>query len=414
MLLSADKLFINIAQMVTPLRLGAHRGGEMAQVQVVPDAAIAVQGGKVVWAGKRTDWQGEASETIDLGGRAVVPGLIDPHTHALWAGDRLDDFEARTQGISYEQILSRGGGIYHTIRCTTQASVEELVAQARPRLLQLMRSGATTVEVKSGYGLTPEAELKMLEAIARLSQGVGEEVASPLPELIPTLLIHVPPREGRQEYLQTVCRELIPEVARRGLARAVDIFIEQEAFSVQEAEQVLRTAKAHGLDIKAHTDQFHAIGGVELAVQLGALSVDHLEASGEAQIRALAGSTTIATILPGVSLHLGLPPAPARALIEAGAAVALGTDLNPGSSPLFSMQLALALAVRLNRLMPAEALVAGTVNAAASLGLTDRGALAPGARADFLVLSSPDWRDLPYTLGGQVVDAVYRLGERVI
>ncbi|MCS7066523.1 MAG: amidohydrolase family protein, partial [Fimbriimonadales bacterium] len=142
--------------------------------------------------------------------------------------------------------------------------------------------------------------------------------------------------------------------------------------------------------------------------------VDHLEASGEAQIRALAGSTTIATILPGVSLHLGLPPAPARALIEAGAAVALGTDLNPGSSPLFSMQLAMALAVRLNRLMPAEALVAGTVNAAAALGLTDRGALVPGARADFLVLSSPDWRDLPYTLGGQAVDAVYRLGERVI
>ncbi|MCS7066886.1 MAG: imidazolonepropionase, partial [Fimbriimonadales bacterium] len=341
------KLFINIAQMVTPLRLGAHRGGEMAQVQLVPDAAIAVQGGKVVWAGKRTDWQGEASEIIDLGGCAVVPGLIDPHTHAVWAGDRLDDFEARTQGISYEQILSRGGGIYHTIRCTAQASVEELVAQARPRLLQLMRSGATTVEVKSGYGLTPEAELKMLEAIARLSQGVGEEVASPPPELIPTLLVHVPPREGRQEYLQTVCRELIPEVARRGLARAVDIFIEQEAFSVQEAEQVLRTAKAHGLDIKAHADQFHAIGGVELAVQLGALSVDHLEASGEAQIRALAGSTTIATILPGVSLHLGLPPAPARALIEAGAAVALGTDLNPGSSPLFSMQLAMALVVRL-------------------------------------------------------------------
>lgn len=411
--LQADKLFVHIAQIVTPLRLGIHRGGEMAQVQVLPDAAIAVQEGKVVWVGRRADWQGQAQETIDLGGRAVAPGLIDPHTHAVWAGDRLDDFEARAQGVSYEEILARGGGIYHTIRCTAQASIERLVALAAPRIIRLMRSGATTIEIKSGYGLTPEAELKILEAIAQLPSEIARQGNTP-PDIVPTLLIHVPPREGREEYLQGVCRVLIPEVVRRGLARAVDIFIEREAFTVQEAEQVLRTAKACGLDIKVHADQFHAVGGVELAVQLGALSADHLEASGEAQIRALANRSTVATILPGVSLHLGLPPAPARALIEAGAAVALGTDLNPGSSPLFSMQLALALAVRLNRLTPTEALAAGTVNAAAALGLTDRGALVPGARADFLVLASPDWRDLPYTLGGQPVEAVYISGRRVI
>lgn len=411
--LQADKLFVHIAQIVTPLRLGIHRGGEMAQVQVLPDAAIAVQEGKVVWVGRRADWQGQAQETIDLGGRAVAPGLIDPHTHAVWAGDRLDDFEARAQGVSYEEILARGGGIYHTIRCTAQASIERLVALAAPRIIRLMRSGATTIEIKSGYGLTPEAELKILEAIAQLPSEIARQGNTP-PDIVPTLLIHVPPREGREEYLQGVCRVLIPEVVRRGLARAVDIFIEREAFTVQEAEQVLRTAKACGLDIKVHADQFHAVGGVELAVQLGALSADHLEASGEAQIRALASSSTVATILPGVSLHLGLPPAPARALIEAGAAVALGTDLNPGSSPLFSMQLALALAARLNRLTPTEALAAGTVNAAAALGLTDRGALVPGARADFLVLASPDWRDLPYTLGGQPVEAVYISGRRAI
>lgn len=411
--LQADKLFVHIAQIVTPLRLGIHRGGEMAQVQVLPDAAIAVQEGKVVWVGRRADWQGQAQETIDLGGRAVAPGLIDPHTHAVWAGDRLDDFEARAQGVSYEEILARGGGIYHTIRCTAQASIERLVALAAPRIIRLMRSGATTIEIKSGYGLTPEAELKILEAIAQLPSEIARQGNTP-PDIVPTLLIHVPPREGREEYLQGVCRVLIPEVVRRGLARAVDIFIEREAFTVQEAEQVLRTAKACGLDIKVHADQFHAVGGVELAVQLGALSADHLEASGEAQIRALANRSTVATILPGVSLHLGLPPAPARALIEAGAAVALGTDLNPGSSPLFSMQLALALAVRLNRLTPTEALAAGTVNAAAALGLTDRGALVPGARADFLVLASPDWRDLPYTLGGQPVEAVYISGRRAI
>jgi len=340
-----------------------------------------------------------------------VPALIDPHTHAIWAGDRLDDFEARLQGIPYEQILARGGGIYQTIRHTAQASVEELVALAIPRIQQLMRSGAATIEIKSGYGLTLEAEIKILEAIALLPTAFAQRGIT-LPEIVPTLLIHVPPREGRATYLQTVCSELIPEVARRGLAQAVDIFIEREAFTVQEAEQVLRVAQAHGLGIKAHADQFHALGGVELAVRLGALSVDHLEASGEAQIRALAGSSTIATLLPGVSLHLGLPPAPARALIEAGAAVALGSDLNPGSSPLFSMQLAMALGVRLYRLTPAEALIASTVNAAAALGLSDRGALVPGARGDLLVLSSPDWRDLPYTLGGQIIEAIHVGGRR--
>jgi imidazolonepropionase len=401
------KLFTNIAQLATPMRLGAHRGvEEMAQVQVISDAALAVQNGTLIWVGRRTDWHGTADEIVDVGGHAVVPALVDPHTHAIWAGERLDDFEARLHGIPYEQILTRGGGIYHTIRHTAQASVEELIALALPRIQQLMHSGVATIEIKSGYGLTPEAEIKILEAIALLPTVFAQHGITP-PEIVATLLIHVPPREGRSAYLQAVCSALIPEVARRGLARAVDIFIEREAFTVQEAEQVLQVAQAHGLGIKAHADQFHALGGVELAVRLGALSVDHLEASGEAQIRALAGSSTIATLLPGVSLHLGLPPAPARALIEAGASVALGSDLNPGSSPLFSIQLAMALGVRLYRLTLAEALIASTVNAAAALGLLDRGALVPGARADFLVLSSRDWRDLPYTLGGQIIESLY-------
>jgi imidazolonepropionase len=400
------RLFTNIAQLVTPMRLGAHRGAEMTQVQVLSDAVLAIQNGVIIWVGKRTDWHGVADEVIDLDGRAVVPALVDPHTHAIWAGDRLDDFEARLQGVPYEQILARGGGIYHTIRHTAQASVEELVTLAIPRIQQLMRSGAATIEIKSGYGLTAEAEIKILEAIALLPAAFAQRGIPP-PEIVPTLLIHVPLREGRSAYLQAVCSELIPEVARRGLARAVDVFIEREAFTVEEAEQVLRVAQAHGLGVKVHADQFHALGGVELAVRLGALSADHLEVSGEAQIRALAGSSTVATLLPGVSLHLGLPPAPARSLIEAGAAVALGSDLNPGSSPLFSMQLAMALGVRLYRLTLAETLVASTVNAAAALGLHDRGALVPGARGDLLVLSSPDWRDLPYTLGGQIIEALY-------
>ncbi|WP_343755618.1 imidazolonepropionase [Deinococcus depolymerans] len=397
-----ETLFTNISQLVTPAP-GVQRGAAMRDLTVIPDAAMLVSGGVIRWVGPRTDAPGIAQEH-DLGGVAVVPGLIDPHTHAVWAGDRLADFEARVQGVPYEEILARGGGIRSSMRATGAASVDELVALARPRLRALQDSGATTTEVKSGYGLDFDAELRMLHAVRTLQAEFG---------LVPTLLIHVPPTEGRAEYVQAVCRDLIPSVAREGLATAVDVFTEREAFTVDETRAILQAAKAHGLQTKLHADQFHAIGGTELACELGALSVDHLEASGPAQIAALAASNTVATILPGVTLHLGLPAAPGRALIDAGGAVAVGTDLNPGSSPVFSTQFALALAVRLCRLTPAEALTACTVNAAAALGLSDRGALAPGQRADFLALHSPDWRDLPYTLGANPVRQVFIGGTSV-
>ncbi|GGR43211.1 imidazolonepropionase [Deinococcus seoulensis] len=395
-------LFTNISQLVTPAP-GVQRGAAMRDLTVIPDAAILVSGGVIRWVGPRAEAPGTAQEH-DLGGVAVVPGLTDPHTHAVWAGDRLADFEARVQGVPYEEILARGGGIRSSMRATGAASVDELVALARPRLEALRSSGATTVEVKSGYGMDFDAELRMLQAIRALQAEF---------QLVPTLLIHVPPTEGRAEYVQAVCHDLIPTVARDGMATAVDVFTEREAFTVDETRAILQAAKTHGLQTKLHADQFHAIGGTELACELGALSVDHLEASGPAQIAALAASNTVATILPGVTLHLGLPAAPGRALIDAGAAVAVGTDLNPGSSPVFSTQLALALAVRLCRLTPAEALTSSTVNAAAALGLSDRGALAPGQRADFLALHSPDWRDLPYTLGANPIRNVFVGGTRL-
>ncbi|AKH15998.1 imidazolonepropionase [Deinococcus soli (ex Cha et al. 2016)] len=391
-----ETLFTNISQLVTPAP-GMQRGAAMRDLTVIPDVAMLVSGGVIRWIGPRADAPSNAQEH-DLGGVAVVPGLIDPHTHAVWAGDRLADFEARVQGVPYEEILARGGGIRSSMRATGAASVDDLVALARPRLEALRDSGATSMEVKSGYGMDFDAELRMLQAVRALQTEYG---------LVPTLLIHVPPTEGRAEYVQAVCHDLIPGVVRDGLATAVDVFTEREAFTVAETRAILQAAKTHGLQTKLHADQFHAIGGTELACELGALSVDHLEASGPAQIAALAASDTVATILPGVTLHLGLPAAPGRALINAGAAVAVGTDLNPGSSPVFSTQLALALAVRLCRLTPAEALTASTVNAAAALGLSDRGALAPGQRADFLALHSPDWRDLPYTLGANPVRNVF-------
>ncbi|PTA69586.1 imidazolonepropionase [Deinococcus arcticus] len=396
-----EVLFTNIAQLVTP-GAGVQRGAAMRELTVIPDAALLVSGGVIRWVGDRAQAPGTPHEH-DLGGVAVVPGLVDPHTHAVWAGDRLADFEARVQGVPYEELLARGGGIRSSMRATGAAGVAELVNLARPRLQALHASGATTVEVKSGYGLDFGAELRMLEAVRALQADFA---------LVPTLLIHVPPTEGRAKYVQAVCNELIPDVAQAGLASAVDVFCEKEAFTARETRAIFRAARAHGLPFKLHADQFHAIGGTELACELGALSVDHLEASGPAQIAALAGSGTVATILPGVTLHLGLPAAPGRALIDAGGAVAVGTDLNPGSSPVFSTALALALAVRLCRLTPAEALTAATVNAAAALGLSDRGALVPGQRADFLALQGPDWRELPYVLGGNPVREVWVGGQR--
>ena len=403
----SELLLTGISQLATPHGPGAKRGAAMRDLRVIRDAAIAIDAGIISWVGPASQWSDHAANTIDLCNRAVVPGLIDPHTHAIWAGDRLADFEARSSGGTYEQILASGGGIWHTIRETASKSIDEMAALALPRIQDLVRSGATTIEIKSGYGYTPDAEIKMLQAVRLLQKQTAAR-------LIPTLLIHVCPvtTAERVVYRDSICNELIPTVAREGLATAVDIFVESHAWNAADADVILTCARAHGLAIKLHTEQFRSVGGLELGVKLGALSVDHLEACTPKQLSLIASSATIATILPGVSLHLGLPAAPGRALIDAGAAVAIGTDLNPGSSPLFSTSTAMALAVRLNGLSPAEALTASTANAAAALSLADVGRLEAGQRADLLVLDSADWRDLAYTLGKSVVSEVWIAGRR--
>jgi imidazolonepropionase len=405
--MKADTLITGISQLVTAVGAEPKRGRAMRDLKIVERAAIAISSGVIVWTGVEDKWTGDADTTVDAGGRAVVPGLIDPHTHAVWAGDRLNDFEARTSGSTYEQILAAGGGIRSTIRATAAVSRDDLVRLAKPRIDSLIASGATTIEVKSGYGFTPAAELAMLETIRCLSVMTPAQITS-------TLLIHIPPVNAaeRSSYLSQICNELIPEVARRKLASAVDIFVEKEAWHIAEAERLLDEAKRYDFAIKLHTDQFHCIGGVELAIRLGALSVDHLEASGPEQIAKIAASSIIATILPGVSLHLGMPAARGRALIDAGAAVAVGTDLNPGSSPLFSTSEALALSIRLNGLTAQEALVAGTVNAACALGIKNAGRLESQCPADFLVLHSSDWRELVYTLGTNPIKEVWIGGKK--
>ena len=406
--MKTDLLITGIAQLATANGAAAKHGRSMSELSVLKDAMLAISGGRIDWVGTKSDWVGNAASTVDMGGVAVLPGLIDPHTHAVWAGDRLADFDARSAGASYEQILLAGGGIRSTVRATAAASVEELVKLAKPRVEALVRSGATTIEVKSGYGFTMSAEIAMLEAIAKLA-------AETQARMVATLLIHLPPVDAsdRARYVEDVCSELIPEVTRRGLASAVDVFVEREAWQAAEAEQIFACAKSHGLAVKLHSDQFHSVGGVELGVRMGALSVDHLEAAGEKEIAALAASQTIATILPGVSLHLGIPAAAGRRLIDAGAAVAVGTDLNPGSSPLFSTAAALGLAVRMNGLTAQEAIIAGTVNAAAALGVSDRGRLEVGCVADFVVLPEKDWRDLVYVMGTNPVREVWVGGRRM-
>lgn len=407
--MKTDLIITGISQLATPPGPGRKHGAAMRDIQVTPKAALAIQNGQIAWCGSRKDWHGEADTSLDLGNRAVVPGLVDPHTHAVWAGDRLRDFEARASGENYESILRAGGGIHSTIRTTAATSKEELVALAEPRIEALLHSGATTIEVKSGYGFTPEAEIKMLEAIAALAQTTRARI-------LPTLLIHIPPSDSRARtaYVENVRRELIPQVAARKLATALDVFVEKEAWQPLEAEQMFRAARAQGLSIKLHSEQFHSIGGIDLGVRMRALSIDHLEACGPEQIKTIAKSNTLATLLPGVSLHLGIPAAPGRQLIDAGAAVAVGTDLNPGSSPLYSVPTALALAVRLNGLTPQEALTAGTVNAACAAGLDQHGHIGIGAPADFAVLQDSDWRDLTYALGANPVAETWIAGERIV
>jgi imidazolonepropionase len=404
----ADLLFVGIGELATPAGPGARRGPAQSELRRIPDAALAIACGRVVWVGSAAEWRGRAVRTVDLGGRAVVPGLVDPHTHLVWAGDRYDDLEARLGGVPYEAILAGGGGIRRTVRATAAADRATLVASARGRLVGVVASGATTVEVKSGYGGSVEAELASLEAIAELAAGVRVRI-------VPTLLVHVPDPDDREGHLRGVVERLLPAAAARGLAARVDVFVERSAFTAAEAERVLAAARGLGFDLTLHADQFHRVGGVELAARLGARSVDHLEVAGPDQIAALAavGGRTVATLLPGASLELGLPHAPGRALIDAGVPVAVGSDLNPGSSPVYASSLALALALRLNGLRPAEALVAGTVNAAAALGLDDVGWLGPGARADLVVVPDGDWRALVAGLGGPGPLEVWAAGARV-
>lgn len=405
-----------IAELVTA---AGHRrpaaGRRQAEAGIVRDAFLVVEGGRVRAFGPMAHYQPELdrdAEVVDARGLTVTPGFVDAHTHACFAGWRAEEFARRLQGVPYEEILAAGGGILETVRRTRAVSREYLAARTRAFLDAFLEAGTTTVEVKSGYGLDPAHERKQLEAIAAAAEGHVVTV-------IPTFLgAHaVPPeyRGRRGAYVALVCDAMLPEVAGAGLARFCDVFCDQGAFTVDEARRILRRAAELGLGLKLHADELQPVGAAGLAAELGAASADHLLRASDADLLRMAQAGVIAVLLPGTAFCLRKPFARARDMIDRiGLPVALGSDFNPGSCPIYDMRLILALACLGMGLTPAEALVAATVNAAHALGVADRlGSLEPGKQADFLVWDCPSHVHLVYRIGAPLLRHVYVAGRRV-
>ena len=394
---------------------GPQRGAEQGDVGFVADAALAIQDGIVVLAGSRNDvvaQAGSPTRIIDVEGRTVLPGWVDAHTHLLFAGTREDEFALRIAGASYEDIAARGGGIHSSVRRFREASDASILACARKNLDLALAMGTTTIEVKSGYGLSTEQELRALRLIATL------KAAHPI-EIVPTFLgAHEIPsewRDNRNGYVRAITDDMLPVIAKEGLAEFCDAFCERGVFTPDESRTILETARALGLGLKLHADEFGDTGGGRLAASLAVTSADHLHGTAADLVPELARAGVIAVLLPGTAFFLGLKrQAPARDMIAAGVPVAIATDMNPGSSMSQSMPLMTTLGCVNLHLSPEEALVAGTVNGAAALGRADHvGRLRPGFRADFQVLDLPSHRLLPYHYGVPHVRAVFRSGRQV-
>ncbi|MBA3579508.1 MAG: imidazolonepropionase [Gemmatimonadaceae bacterium] len=409
-------LFVNAEQVVTcagPAR--ARRGVEMSDAGVLENVAVAVSAGRIAAIGEARTLAGlhPDAQEVDCRGCVLTPGLVDSHTHAVFGRPRYNEHELRAAGVGYMEIAASGGGIHASVRDLRGRTEDELYRLSLPRVRRLAAFGTTTVEIKSGYGLSVDDELKSLRVIARL--------AAQLPmRIVPTWLgAHEVPLDyreresGRDEYARLLTEEMLPAVNDSGLARFADIFCEPGVFSVDDSRAVLSAAKDAGLGIKLHADELENSGGAELAAELGAASADHLGAISEAGIKALAESGTVATLLPGTLLFLGRSKqAPARALIDAGAAVALATDFNPGSSPTVNFPLVLTLGVSQLRMSAAEVTIAATVNGAAALGLAaETGQIAPGFLADLALFEGEDFRELPYWYGDRRCRGSWARGE---
>ncbi len=413
----AADLLIHGARLLTlaPLRQEGPRSGPFASdLGVVEDGWVAARDGVIVATGRGTAWQRLelTAGAVERGvaGRVVMPGFVDAHTHLCYAGQRWDEFTTRKSGADYLAVLERGGGIHATVRATRDASDETLLALMRRRLATAAAQGTTTIEVKSGYGLEPDEELRQLRLIARLRDEAAIDIA-------PTYLAahalparHVDDRRGFMKEIE----QAVEVVAAERLAEAVDAFIEKGVFEDDEVRPFFKRAQELGLAVTAHVDQLNDVGGAAWAARLGARSADHVAHASAEGLRALAKAGTVAVLLPGSAFFVGYTPPDARRFIAARVPVAIATDHNPGTSPLEGMPSAIAMAVVLCGLTPPEAIVAATVNAAHALGRGDRtGALVEGRRADIVVLETDDERDLAYRLGAPLVCEVYASGRRV-
>lgn len=360
--------------------------GAQADVHPIKNAAIAFSDGYIDWVGRAHDLPAEFKERprYSAAGRMVIPGLVDCHTHLVFGGWRADEFRRRLAGESYLDIAASGGGIKRTMKQTRDASPEDLRRHALENLEQMTRLGVTTVECKSGYGLSFEDELKLLRVVRDIRSETAVNLVSTL------LAAHItPPECNKKSYIQMIVNELIPTVSAEGLAVFNDIFVEEGAFSADDARTVLGAGLTHGLRPKLHVDQLHDVGGGRLAAEVGAISADHLEYTSADGRRAMAAAGVTGICLPFASLYLNQPPMNARAFLDDGVDVAVATDFNPGSAPSFDLPLALMLACTMSRLTPAEALKGATLMAARAVGLDhDRGSIEPGKRADFAELSA--------------------------
>jgi imidazolonepropionase len=417
-LIDADLAVVEASELVTCRGPAPRAGRAQAEPGVLQNASLAARDGKIVFVGaagevRRRVRLAPGAEIIEARGRVVLPGFVDCHTHLPFAGCRLDEFLARLGGATYAEIASRGGGILASVRALRAASRPDLVEAARPFLDRMLLSGTTTCEAKSGYGLRLEDEIRQLEAMAEL------DASHPVDVVATFLGAHVVPPEFRgraDEYVEVVCGEMVPEVARRGLALFCDVFCERGAFTPAQARRVLEAGAAAGLRPKIHADQLGDSGGAALAAAVGAVSADHLEHVGEGGIGALARGGTVAVILPIAPLFLRDPrQAPARRLIEAGVPVALATDLNPGTAFSESMPLAISLACLLAGLTPDEAIVGATLNAASACGCAaDRGSLEEGKLADLAILDAPRREHLVYHPGVNLCVDVVKRGRAVV
>jgi len=410
----ADLLISNIGQLATPRGSTAATGEKLSGLRVVQNAAVAVKDGLIAAAGpsEKVLHDFTASKKIDAGGHLVTPGFVDPHTHMVFAGSREREFQMHCQGATYKEIALSGGGILSTVIATREASQDELFAQSLPRLKRCLEFGTTTIEIKSGYGLDTKTELKMLRVIDRLRKETPLDIVSTF------LGAHEVPdeyRSDREGYVKLLVDEMIPAVAESGLAEFADIFTEEHVFNIEQSRRILNAARKAGFKLKLHADEIEALGGAELAAELAAVSADHLGAISKDGIKALAESGTVAVLLPGTTFFINLDNyAPAEEITETGAAIALATDCNPGSSMTESMQIIQTLACLYLDLTPAEALTASTLNAACAIDRADRvGTLEPGKQADLVVWDCEDYREIAYHYAVNLARTVVKRGKVV-